>query len=97
MELSGIHGGDLRKIVTDALATERMQPHSDDGSVSGDLAPKDLEDADLRRSVGLVFEADHPQRDQAIRISVRGEPRFDDAGQRRVETLLMLGLADPQP
>src|SRR5439155_12747491 len=51
------------EVIDDARIAERVDADPHRCRAPLNLPPKDLADADLRRSVGLVLVADHPERD----------------------------------
>jgi hypothetical protein len=73
------------EVIPDPPIVVGMHPHAHGGESRFDIATEDLDHADLARSLGLVLEADHPERDHDPRVSRRPEPGLDDALARRME------------
>ena len=72
-----------------------MDAHADPRAAGAeDVAAEDLDDADLARTLRLVLEADHPQRDHRARVVARAQARLDPAVVREVQARLGLRFAD---
>ena len=62
-------------------------------AVLGQRVAEDLEDADLARALGLVLEADHPDRRHRARAELHARADLQHAVARRPAPLRRLGLA----
>jgi hypothetical protein len=78
----------------DPGVSERVHAHADQRPPGGHVAAEDLADADLGRPVGLVLEADQPQRDHRRGIVQRPGPHLDDTVLRCMQPLGGLLLPD---
>jgi hypothetical protein len=59
-----------------------------------DIAPEDLADADLRRSVRLVLVADHPEGDHASRVVEGLGSHLDESVERGIQPKTLLLFSD---
>jgi hypothetical protein len=85
---------DVLELVDDGRIAERMDADADGRCLRRHVPAKDLADADLRRSLRLVLDADHPQGNEQCGVVRRARLELEQAVGRRVQGDLRLRLPD---
>src|SRR5512132_907634 len=98
MKIAGIDSDRFRReFIDDRAVAQRVNAHPDRNTIGLHVAPEDLEDADLPRSLRLILIADHPERDHVVRVIERPCAQLEQAVSRGIERRTRLLLADDDP